>query len=515
MVRMSWTTVAESGSQAGGGRGPGAALQALEAGVPDTGDTAWVLISAGLVMLMTPGLAFFYGGMVRARSVLNMMMMSFSALGVVGVLWVLFGFSASFGDSAGGVIGDPLDFAALHGVLSGAGEQVPLVGTVPASVFVIFQLMFASITVALISGAVADRMKFSAWLTFAGVWAVLVYFPVAHWVFAADGVVSERGGWIVSGLQAIDFAGGTAVHINAGIAALVLATALGARHGWRTHPSRPHNLTLVMIGVALLWFGWIGFNSGSALGAGGSAGSVLVTTIVAACAGMLAWLAVERIRDGHPTTLGAASGVVSGLVGITPACASVDVAGALAIGVVAGAACASAVGVKYRFGYDDSLDVVGVHLVGGLLGTLMVGLVATSSAPTGVDGLFYGGGFDQLWRQAAGAGAVMVYTAVVTTLIVLAVRACIGLRVDEEAEIAGIDLSQHAESAYDWVRAEAARGAGRTPAAAGAGGAAAPARDADPAAPGQDQGDAPAADERERSAHGSLTRPRAATKECT
>src|SRR5699024_6378766 len=316
VVRMPWTAMAESGAQAGGGPGQGTVLNALGSGVPDTGDTAWVLISAGLVMLMTPGLAFFYGGMVRARSVLNMIMMSFSALGVVGLLWVLFGFSASFGDSLGGVIGDPLDFGALHGILSGAGGQVPLVGTIPASVFVVFQLMFASITVALVSGAVADRMKFSAWLVFAGIWAVLVYFPVAHWVFAADGLVSDHGGWIVSDLHAIDFAGGTAVHINAGIAALVLATALGARRGWRTHPSRPHNLTLVMIGVALLWFGWIGFNSGSALGGGGAAGSVLVTTIVAACAGMLAWLAVERLRDGHPTTLGAASGVVSGLVGI-------------------------------------------------------------------------------------------------------------------------------------------------------------------------------------------------------
>src|SRR5699024_7862344 len=360
-----------------------------------------------------------------------------------------------------------------------------------------------------------DRMKFSAWLVFAGVWAVLVYFPVAHWVFAADGLVSDRGGWIVSDLHAIDFAGGTAVHINAGIAALVLATALGARRGWRTHPSRPHNLTLVMIGVALLWFGWIGFNSGSALGGGGSAGAVLVTTLVAACAGMLAWLAVERFRDGHPTTLGAASGVVSGLVGITPACASVDVAGALAIGVVAGAACASAVGIKYRLGYDDSLDVVGVHLVGGLLGTLMVGLVSTSSAPTGVDGLFYGGGFGQLWRQAAGAGAVIVYTAAMTAPIVLAVRACIGLRVDEEAEIAGIDLHQHAESAYDWVRSDPGRGAGRIPVPTRGRDAAAAARDADPAGPGQDQGYAATAAGSGRSARASLTRPGAATKECT
>nr|WP_268892878.1 ammonium transporter [Tomitella fengzijianii] len=478
MTGTGWETVAPDG----------VVLQALGAGAPDAGNTAWVLISAGLVMLMTPGLAFFYGGMVRARSVLNMIMMSFSALGVVGVLWALFGFSAAFGDSVGGVIGNPLDFVALGGILPEGAESIPLVGSIPAAAFVIFQLMFASITVALISGAVADRMKFSAWLIFAGIWATLVYFPVAHWVFAADGLVSERGGWIISDLRAIDFAGGTAVHINAGVAALVLATVLGVRRGWRTHPSRPHNLTLVMIGVALLWFGWIGFNSGSALAADGAAASVLVTTIVSACAGMLAWLVVERVRDGHHTTLGAASGVVAGLVGITPACASVDVVGALVIGLASGAACALAVGIKYRLGYDDSLDVVGVHLVGGLIGTLLVGLVATSSAPTGVDGLFYGGGFDQLWRQAAGAAAVMAYAAVATTVIALAVRACIGLRVDPEDEIAGIDLSQHAESAYDWGRAggRKGRGSGRGDHAyalveTGL-------RDAEQAVPGQDHG---------------------------
>ncbi|GAA4816368.1 ammonium transporter [Tomitella cavernea] len=465
----------------------GVVLQALGAGVPDPGNTAWVLISAGLVMLMTPGLAFFYGGMVRARSVLNMIMMSFSALGVVGVLWVLFGFSAVFGDSLGGVIGDPFDFAALGGILPEGAGNAPLVGTIPAAAFVIFQLMFASITVALISGAVADRMKFSAWLVFAGIWAVLVYFPVAHWVFAADGLVSDEGGWIISDLHAIDFAGGTAVHINAGVAALVLATVLGVRRGWRTHPSRPHNLTLVMVGVALLWFGWIGFNSGSALAADGAAASVLVMTIVAACAGMLAWLVVERVRDGHHTTLGAASGVVAGLVGITPACASVDVVGALVIGVASGAACALAVGVKFRLGYDDSLDVVGVHLVGGLIGTLLVGLFATSAAPTGVDGLFYGGGADQLWRQAVGAAAVMAYAAVATTVIALAVRACMGLRVDPEDEIAGIDLSQHAESAYDWGRAAGRQVSGPGHAGIGHSAAESGVRDAEPAAAGQDR----------------------------
>ncbi len=456
----------------------GGAVQALSVGVPDSGDTAWVLISAALVMFMTPGLAFFYGGMVRARSVLNMIMMSFSAMGVVGVLWALYGFSTAFGDSQGGVLGDPLEFFGLRGLLGSGDAGTPLVGTVPAAAFVAFQLMFAILTVALISGAVADRMKFSAWLVFAGVWATLVYFPVAHWVFSADGVVSASGGWIVSRLHAIDFAGGTAVHINAGVAALVLAVLLGVRRGWRTHPSRPHNLTLVMIGVALLWFGWIGFNAGSMLAADGGASQVLVTTMVATCAGMLAWMTVERIRDGHHTTLGAASGVVAGLVGITPACASVDVAGALAIGVVCGAACALAVGLKFRFGYDDSLDVVGVHLVGGLAGTLMVGLVATDSAPTGVDGLFYGGGFDQLWRQAVGAAAVMAYSAALTLVIGLVIRAVLGLRVASDDEIGGIDLAQHAESAYDWGRTHGRSGRGLV-------------GDAVRARPGQDEGYAP------------------------
>ncbi|WP_024796691.1 ammonium transporter [Tomitella biformata] len=423
-------------------------------GVPDTGDTAWVLISAALVMLMTPGLAFFYGGMVRAKSVLNMIMMSISALGVVGILWVVFGYSMVFGNDRGGLIGDPTEFFGLGSLLSGASTtEIPLVGTVPALAFVAFQMMFAAIAVALISGAVADRMRFGPWLLFAGVWATLVYFPVAHWVFSADGVASETGGWIISKLHAIDFAGGTAVHINAGAAALVLALMLGTRHGWRKEPMRPHNVTLVMLGAALLWFGWIGFNAGSALGANGVAATALVTTMVAACAAMLAWLLVERLRDGHSTSLGAASGVVAGLVGITPACSSVDVWGALAIGVAAGVACALAVGLKFRFGYDDSLDVVGVHLVGGMVGTLLIGLVATKNAPAGVDGLFYGGGLEQMWRQAVGAGAVLAYSLVATALIVAVLKTVMRLRIATEHEVAGIDATQHAETAYDFGRA--------------------------------------------------------------
>ncbi|MFC4602249.1 ammonium transporter [Rhodococcus kronopolitis] len=429
-------------------------------GAPDTGDTAWLLISAALVLLMTPGLAFFYGGMVRAKSVLNMIMMSMGAMGVVGILWVLFGYSMAFGEDRGGVVGDPFQYFGLSGLFggsylgdaeTGAAAAIPLVGTIPAVVFVAFQAMFAIITVALISGAVADRLRFGPWLVFAGLWAVIVYFPVAHWVFAFDGVTAENGGWIANQLKAIDFAGGTAVHINAGVAGLVLAIVLGKRRGWPTTPFRPHNLPFVMLGAALLWFGWFGFNAGSALGANGVAGATFITTVVATCAAMLAWLLVERLRDGHATTLGAASGIVAGLVAITPACSSVNVLGALFIGVVAGALCALAVGLKYRFGFDDSLDVVGVHLVGGLVGTLLVGLVATEEAPAGVDGLFYGGGIDQLWRQAVGAGAVLLYSLVATTVIALVLKYTIGLRVSDEAEAVGVDEAEHAENAYDFA----------------------------------------------------------------
>jgi Amt family ammonium transporter len=438
--------------------------------MPDSGDTAWMLASAALVLLMTPGLAFFYGGMVRARGVLNMIMMSVSAMGVVTVLWVLYGYSMAFGSDKFNVVGDPSQYFGLKGLIGGnavaevvadpaAGVEaieaitIPLAGTIPQTVFVAFQLMFAIITVALISGAVADRLKFGGWLVFAGLWATFVYFPVAHWVFAFDGFTGEKGGWIANQLKAIDFAGGTAVHINAGTAGLVVALILGKRMGWPSSPMRPHNLPFVMLGAGLLWFGWYGFNAGSAIGAGGIAGTTFVTTTVATAAAMLGWLLTERIRDGHGTSLGAASGVVAGLVAITPSCSSVNVVGALAIGVGAGVLCALAVGLKFKFGFDDSLDVVGVHLVGGLFGTLMVGLVATAEAPAAVDGLFYGGGADQLWRQAVGAFAVLGYSAVVTAILALLVKYTIGLRLDAEAEAAGIDESEHAETAYDFAAA--------------------------------------------------------------
>ena len=429
-------------------------------GAPDTGDTAWMLASAALVLLMTPGLAFFYGGMVRARGVLNMIMMSISAMGVVTVLWVLYGYSVAFGNDKYGFFGDPGQYFGLKGLIGGTYLQatadapavsVPLAGTIPQTVFVAFQLMFAIITVALISGAIADRLKFGGWLVFAGLWATFVYFPVAHWVFAFDGVTGEKGGWIATKLKAIDFAGGTAVHINAGIAGLVLALILGKRLGWPNTPMRPHNLPFVMLGAGLLWFGWYGFNAGSAVGSNGIAGATFITTTVATGAAMLGWLLTERIRDGHATSLGAASGIVAGLVAITPACSSVNVVGALVIGACAGILCALAVGLKYKLGFDDSLDVVGVHLVGGLVGTLMVGLVATKAAPAAVDGLFYGGGWDQLIKQAEGAFAVLGYSAVVTAILALLLKFTIGLRLDREDEAGGIDEAQHAETAYDFT----------------------------------------------------------------
>jgi Amt family ammonium transporter len=437
-------------------------------GVPDTGDTAWMLASSALVLLMTPGLAFFYGGMVRAKGVLNMIMMSISAMGVVTVLWVLYGYSLAFGNDVNNLFGDPSQYFGLKGLIGGnavleviadpsagivAAEEIgiPLAGTIPQTVFVAFQLMFAIITVALISGAVADRLKFGGWLVFAGLWATFVYFPVAHWVFAFDGVTAETGGWIATKLKAIDFAGGTAVHINAGVAGLVLAVILGKRAGWPGTPMRPHNLPFVMLGAGLLWFGWYGFNAGSAVSSGGIAGTTFITTTIATAAAMLCWLLTERIRDGHATTLGAASGVVAGLVAITPSCSSVNVVGALAIGAGAGILCALAVGLKFKFGFDDSLDVVGVHLVGGLFGTLMVGLVAAPEAPAAVAGLFYGGGTDQLWRQAVGAFAVLGYSAVVTAILALLLKYTIGLRLDREAEATGIDEGEHAETAYDFA----------------------------------------------------------------
>ncbi|MFM8240279.1 MAG: ammonium transporter, partial [Actinomycetota bacterium] len=413
------------------------------------GDTAWVLMAAALVLLMTPGVAFFYGGMVRAKSVLNMMMMSFLAIGIVTVLWVAFGYSLAFGDGGNGFIGD-LSWSGLQGLVG----QFAINGGVypiPALIFAMFQLMFAIITVALITGAIADRTKFLAWGIFAAVWVTIVYFPVAHWVFdfGNEELGGAGAGWLAN-LGVLDFAGGTAVHINAGAAALALVIVIGKRVGFGRVPMKPHSLPFVLLGAALLFFGWFGFNAGSALGAGQVAALAFTNTMVATAAGILGWLLVEKLRDGHATSLGAASGAIAALVAITPACAFVAPWGAIVIGLLAGVICAFAVTLKYRFGYDDSLDVVGVHLVGGIVGCLLIGFLATTEVnELGKDGLFYGGGWGVLWTQAIGAFAVMAYSFIVTLILAFIIKAVIGLRINRDDELSGIDVAAHAESAYE------------------------------------------------------------------
>ena len=423
----------------------------------DSGDTAWLLAASALVLLMAPGLALFYGGMVRSKSVLNMMMMTFGALAVITVVWVLVGYSIAFGDDLGfGLLGDPTQYAGLGQLMSAdanGGSTVPLI------LFAVFQGLFCVITGALVSGAIADRARFGAWLVFIAVWTVLVYAPIAHWIFDFDSE-GHVGGWMANRLGVLDFAGGTAVEICSGASGLALALVLGKRLGFGRDPMRPHNLTLVMLGAGLLWFGWFGFNAGSALGANQTAAVVFVATLVAGAAGSLGWLLVERFRDGHATSLGAASGMVAGLVAITPSGASLSPIGSILMGLAAGAICAWAVGLKYRFGYDDSLDVVGVHLVGGIVGTLGIGLIGTAAAPTGVDGLFYGGGIDQLWRQGVGGGAVLLYAFVMSGIIGIVIDKVMGFRIHEEHELTGIDLVVHAETAYDLHATAGARSAG-------------------------------------------------------
>ncbi|PBC36038.1 ammonia channel protein [Rhodococcus sp. ACPA4] len=408
-------------------------------------DTAWMLAAFAAVSLMVPGLALFYGGMVSVRSTLNMAMMTFGAFAVVGILWIVFGYSTVLGNSIGGagILGNPLEFFGSSSLLDAPAEP----GLPPALVSA-FQLLFAGITVALISGAVADRMKFGSWMVFAGLWATLVYFPVAHWVFAFDSSDgSVAGGWIANKLAAIDFAGGTAVHINAGIGALALVIVLGRRSLFNS-PPRPHSLPLTMLGSGILLFGWFGFNGGSALAAGNSASVVVLNTVAAACAGIIAWLAVERIREGHATSLGASSGLIAALVAITPACGAVSPIGALIVGGLAGAVCCVAVSLKYRLGYDDALDVVGVHLVGGILGTVLVGFLATEAAPNAAAGLFYGGGVDLLWRQVVAVLAVLTYSFVVTWMIAMVLKKTTGIRVDHDIELEGLDVAVHGETAY-------------------------------------------------------------------
>ena len=412
----------------------------------DSGNTAWLLASSALVCLMIPGIAFFYGGMVGSRRILNMMMMCFGSASLVAVLWVIYGYSAAFGNSLGGLglLGDPLEFLGLQGTLA----EDPA-ASIPVALFAAFQLMFACVTTALVAGSAMGRMKFGAWMIFAGLWATLVYFPVAHWVFAFDNEEGTVvGGWIANRLGAIDFAGGTAVHMNAGIAALALALVLGRSKGWPHASGQPHSRPLVLLGASLLWIGWYGFNAGSALSAGHSAAVVFLNTAVAAAAGLLGWMIMERLRLGRSSSLGAASGLIAALVAITPACGAVSPLGAVAIGAIAGLVCSLAIEWKYRLGYDDSLDVVGVHAVGGLIGTLLIGLFATDQAPNGVSGLFYGGGWTLLGTQALASVAVLAYSFIMTWLIAKALQLTIGLRIPEESELKGIDLMAHSESAY-------------------------------------------------------------------
>ncbi|WP_329454028.1 ammonium transporter [Streptomyces sp. NBC_01497] len=404
----------------------------------DTGDTAWLLASTALVLLMTPGLALFYGGMVSTKSVLNMIMMSFVSIAVVTVVWLVAGYSLAFGHDLGG--------AGLLGGLEHAGMRgigpASLTGHVPTLLYATFQLSFAVITAALISGAIADRAKFGAWVVFVAVWTLAVYVPVAHWVFSP-------AGWIVAKLHALDFAGGTVVEVDCGASGLALALVLGERLGFRKEATRPHNLPLVLLGAGLLWFGWFGFNAGSAGAADGLAAAAFINTQAAGCAGLLGWLAVEKRRNGHATTLGAASGSVAGLVAITPSCGSVGIGGALVIGLAAGVLCSFAVGWKFRLGYDDSLDVVGVHLVAGVVGTVLIGVFATAAMTGGVTGLVHGGGFGQLGRQAVAVLTVGAYAFAVTYGIGKAIDRVMGFRASPEHERDGLDLAVHAETAYD------------------------------------------------------------------
>ena len=405
----------------------------------NSGDTAWVLICGALVLFMTPGLAIFYGGMVRTKSTLNMMMMSFSAIGVTTIIWSLYGYSLAFGEG-GAFIGD-LKHLGLAGTLNKLigpdGHQIPVLA------FTMFQLTFAVITIALLSGTIADRAKFSAWLIFVALWVTFVYTPIAHAAFTSNGFFAKN-------LGALDFAGGTVVEINSGAAALALALVLGKRDGFKRDPMRPHNMPLVLLGAGMLWFGWFGFNAGSALQASSLAASAMINTQIATACASLSWIIVEKLREGSATTLGIASGAIAGAVAITPACGFVNPIGALVIGLIAGATSAWAVTKKFKWGYDDSLDVVGVHGVGGFVGMIGIGILATKLVnDAGRDGLFRSGKFDLLFNQLTASVLTALYSFCVTFLIAYLIKKTIGFRVAREVEITGLDTSIHAESAYD------------------------------------------------------------------
>ena len=410
----------------------------------DKADAAWMLISTALVIFMVPGLALFYGGMGRAKNVLNMMLMSMYCLAVVPIVWFMAGYSLAVSTGETAWLGDLSAFA-----LDGIGPSDDLIT-------VAFLMSFAVITPALISGAVADRMKFSAWAIFVPIWSLIVYSPVVYWIYGADGdgnLVGVIGQGLIGDVASLDFAGGTAIHINAGIAALVMALIVGKRSGWPSTVRPPHSLPLVIVGTGILWFGWFGFNVGSAFGVGDVAAQAFMNTFLAPAAAMCAWMFAERLKDGHFTTLGAASGAVAGLVAITPAAGYVAGASPIWIGLVAGVVCYFAVSLKYRMGYDDSLDVVGVHLVGGIVGGLALGFFADPEAFGDVTafgrGLFYGGGVELLVEQVLSMLMVMAYSAIGTAAIALALRATIGVRSTSEDEIVGLDTTEHAETAYN------------------------------------------------------------------
>jgi Amt family ammonium transporter len=412
----------------------------------NAGDTAWVLTATALVLFMTPGLAFFYGGMVRGKNVLGMLMQNFFAMGLIGVLWAVVGFSLAFGDG-GGFVGN-LDFAFMKDVMKidGDGALVNLLPgldflTIPPVVFFAFQMMFAIITPALITGATADRLKFKSYVLLIGLWSVLVYSPLAHWVFSPTGWLFERG--------ALDFAGGTAIHINAGIAALVIVAMIGKRKGYPDTEMRPHNLPYTLLGTGILWFGWFGFNAGSAAAANGQAAQALVNTSLAASAAMLGWLVAEKLKDGHATTLGGASGAVAGLVAITPCAGFVGGISPIIIGFIAGVVCFLAIQLKFKFGYDDSLDVVAVHLVGGIIGSILLGFFGDTSVNSfGFDSVFYGGSTGLLMDQLVAVGATIVFSAVMSFIIAKVIDLVIGLRITPDQEDEGMDQALHSESGY-------------------------------------------------------------------
>ncbi len=396
-----------------------------------------------MVLFMTPGLAFFYGGMVRSKNILGMLMQNFFSMGLVSVLWLAFVFSLAFGEDLGGGLLGNFQFVGLNGIGTAADAIPGLALTIAPLTFVAFQLMFAVITPALITGAIADRMRFGAWVVFLGAWVVLVYAPIAHWVFSP-------GGWLFQ-LGALDFAGGTVVHINAGIAALALVLVIGKRKGWPGDAMPPHSLPLTLLGTGILWFGWFGFNAGSALGANSVAAQAFINTHMAAAAGMLGWLLVERIKGGHATTLGAASGAVAGLVAITPCAGFVGGWSPIVIGLAAGVICFLAIQLKFKFGYDDSLDVIAVHLVGGILGSILLGVFADSGVNSaGVDGLLTGGGAALLGKQFVAVGATLAWSFVVSLILAKVIDATMGLRVTPDEEAEGLDQTQHAEAGYSY-----------------------------------------------------------------